>query len=149
MAKHHFHLTARWQGGRNGIGTIDAGNLKSEISIPEEMRGPGVGTNPDEMLIGSAATCYLITLAAMLERAAIPVKELTLETEGVVREERGLKFERITHRPTVILEATATAGHLEQTEAATERAERHCMISNALRGNVELAVEANVSVVKD
>ncbi|PTM57816.1 SACOL1771 family peroxiredoxin [Desmospora activa] len=149
MAQHHFHLTAQWEGGRNGTGTIDAGNLKSVISIPKEMRGPGVGTNPDEMLIGSAATCYLITLAAMLERQNIPVQELSLKTEGVVREERGLKFERITHRPQVILASSATADQRKQTEAATERAERHCMISNALRGNVELAVEANISTVTD
>ncbi len=35
------------------------------------MDGPGVGTNPDEMLLGAAATCYIITLAAMLERSNI------------------------------------------------------------------------------
>ena len=35
------------------------------------MDGPGIGTNPDEMLLGAAATCYMITLAAMLERSQI------------------------------------------------------------------------------
>ncbi len=53
MARHHFHLKASWDGGRNGQGTIEAGNLKQTISIPKEMDGPGVGTNPDEMLIGA------------------------------------------------------------------------------------------------
>ena len=69
MAEHLFHLKANWPGLRNDVGTIDAGNLKTEVSIPPEMDGPGVGTNPDEMLLGAAATCYIITLAAMMERS--------------------------------------------------------------------------------
>lgn len=38
--KHPFHLKAVWNGGRNSEGHIDAGGLKSVISIPQEM---GVG----------------------------------------------------------------------------------------------------------
>lgn len=48
--KHPFILNAVWNGGRNSDGTIEAGQLKTQISIPKEMGGPGVGTNPDEML---------------------------------------------------------------------------------------------------
>src|SRR5690625_5475142 len=70
MTQHHFHLQANWPGGRNSSGYIDAGELKTKISIPPEMDGPGIGTNPDEMLLGAAATCYVITLAAMIERAS-------------------------------------------------------------------------------
>ncbi|MDA8353863.1 MAG: SACOL1771 family peroxiredoxin [Firmicutes bacterium] len=145
MAQHEFHLTAEWNGGRNAEGTIRAGNLDTKISIPKEMGGPGVGTNPDEMLIGAAATCYLITLAAMLERKQIPVDKLTLETTGVVSENRGrLKFESITHYPHVVLGTEVTEQQVEEAKGFTEKAEQSCMISNALRGNVELAVEARV-----
>ncbi len=49
MSEHHFHLAADWPGGRNSSGSIEAGNLKTEISIPPEMGGPGIGTNPDEI----------------------------------------------------------------------------------------------------
>ncbi len=84
MAQHQFHLKADWPGGRNSTGSIDAGNLKTKISIPPEMDGPGVGTNPDEMLLGAAATCYVITLAAMIERAELPLKEMALNSEGIV-----------------------------------------------------------------
>ncbi|WP_108026481.1 SACOL1771 family peroxiredoxin [Melghirimyces profundicolus] len=145
MNRHHFHLKADWNGGRNSEGVISAGNLNTKISIPKEMGGPGVGTNPDEMLIGAAATCYLITLAAMLERKQIPVEKLSLETEGVVSENRGrLQFESVTHRPHVVLGAGVTPEQVKEAEAFTEKAEQSCMISNALRGNVELAVHAEV-----
>ena len=39
LAEHVFHLTADWPGLRNDVGTIDAGNLKTEVSIPPEMDG--------------------------------------------------------------------------------------------------------------
>lgn len=142
LAQHHFHLTATWQGGRNGQGTIQAGNLKQTISIPEEMGGPGVGTNPDEMLIGSAATCYLITLAAMIERGKLPVEELSLETEGIVQSDKSLKFEAIIHRPKIVISQGVTKQELEKIRRVVELAEKNCMISNALRGNVRLEVEA-------
>lgn len=144
MARHHFYLKASWDGGRNGQGTIEAGNLKQTISIPKEMDGPGVGTNPDEMLIGAAATCYLITLAAMIERGNMPVRELSLETEGIVHVDKKFTFEAIIHRPKLILEEGTTDEELKKIERAVELAEKNCMISNALRGNVRLEVEAEI-----
>lgn len=45
MARHHFHLQASWPGLRNDVGTIECAQLKTEISIPKEMDGPGIGTN--------------------------------------------------------------------------------------------------------
>ncbi|SFS41932.1 OsmC family protein [Marininema halotolerans] len=147
MPKHEFRLTADWFGGRAGEGHIAAGNLNTKISIPEVMKGPGIGTNPDEMMIGAAATCYLITLAAMLERKNIPVSSLTLETIGVVSVEMtGQIFEKMTHRPHVILHSGVNVEQMEEARAATEAAERRCMISNAMRGNVALAVEATVVI---
>jgi peroxiredoxin-like protein len=142
VPRHHFHLNATWKGGRNGTGTIAAGNLQQQISIPKEMDGPGVGTNPDEMLIGAAATCYLITLAAIIERKQLPVTKLSLETEGIVKVENKFTFEKIIHRPHLLVKKEATEKEWEMIRHATEMAERSCMISNALRGNVELAVEA-------
>jgi peroxiredoxin-like protein len=141
MAYHHFHLKARWSGGRNGTGEIEAGNLKAAISVPKEMNGPGIGTNPDEMLIGAAATCYLITLAAIFERRNLPVKSLSLETEGIVFYDKRPCFEKIIHRPYVTVAADAGEEEWEMIRHATEQAEKACMISQALRGNVELEVE--------
>ncbi|MBW8348755.1 OsmC family protein, partial [Bacillus sp. IITD106] len=142
MALHSFLLKADWPGGRNSVGTIAAGNLKTEVSIPPEMDGPGVGTNPDEMLLGAAATCYIITLAAMLERASIPVSNLTMESEGIVEVEKGIiTYKTIIHRPTVIL---ADYEQIKLAQKLAEKAEKSCMISRALKGNVEIKLEADI-----
>ncbi|MDY8048351.1 OsmC family protein [Paenibacillus polymyxa] len=140
--EHTFLLKADWNGGRNSDGRIEAGQLRTAISIPAEMGGPGVGTNPDEMLLGAAATCYLITLAAMMERASLPVASLTLESEGIVDVTNNIfTYRRIVHRPQVQLAADATESQIEQALRLAEQAETSCMISRAVAGNVALSTE--------
>src|SRR5690606_12568840 len=145
MAEHHFHLKADWPGGRNSEGYIEAGNLKTKISIPPEMEGPGVGTNPDEMLLGAAATCYIITLAAMIERANLPLKEMALESEGIVDVTNGVfTYKKIIHRPTVALTNNASEKDYTLLRKLVQKAEKSCMISRAIQGNVELALEEKI-----
>ena len=142
MADHHFHLKAIWPGGRNSVGELETKNLKTKISIPPEMDGPGIGTNPDEMLLGAAATCYIITLAAMLERRSIDVRSLTMESEGIVEVEKGvITYKKIIHRPHVVLKKEIFIEHEEMVRKLAERAEKSCMISRAIQGNVEIGLE--------
>lgn len=137
---HSFILKAVWDGGRNSQGTIEAGQLKTAISIPKEMGGPGIGTNPDEMLLGAAATCYLITLAAMMERGGLPVEKLTLESEGIVDVTNNVfTYVSITHKPHIVLKTEAADHDLEHARRLAEKAESSCMISRAVAGNVALS----------
>ncbi|RDW20490.1 OsmC family protein [Oceanobacillus chungangensis] len=146
MAEHHFHLKADWPGGRNSEGYIEAGNLQTKISIPSEMDGPGIGTNPDEMLLGAAATCYIITLAAMIERARLPLKEMSLESVGIVDVTNGVfTYKKIIHRPAVSLKADASEEERRKLIKLVEKAEKSCMISRAIQGNVELELEPTIS----
>lgn len=145
MAAHHFYLKADWPGGRNSVGYIDAGQLQTSISIPPEMDGPGVGTNPDEMLLGAAATCYVITLAAMIERANLPLESMSLESEGIVEVENNIfTYKKIIHKPTVVLQNNASEKDYRTLSRLVERAETSCMISRALQGNVEIALEPTI-----
>ncbi|OAH54819.1 hypothetical protein AWH48_09565 [Domibacillus aminovorans] len=145
MAEHIFHLKADWPGARNDVGTIEAKNLKTDVSIPPEMDGPGVGTNPDEMLLGAAATCYIITLAAMLERNKLEKVSLTMKSEGIVDVTNGIiTYKKIIHRPNIVLKAEATEKDVQLAYKLTEKAERSCMISRAIKGNVEIDLQAAV-----
>ena len=149
MAEHYFHLTANWPGLRNDVGTIDAGNLKTEVSIPPEMDGPGIGTNPDEMLLGAAATCYIITLAAMMERSNLEKEALTMESVGVVDVTNGvITYKKIIHKPLILLRANATERDKSLALRLAEKAETSCMISRAIQGNVQVELEATIIVFK-
>ena len=146
MVQHYFHLKADWPGLRNDIGTIDAGNLKTKISIPPEMDGPGIGTNPDEMLLGAAATCYIITLAAMMERSKLEKVALTMESVGVVDVTNGvITYKKIIHKPQIVLKQDATDKDKILAHKLAEKAETSCMISRAIQGNVVIELEATVT----
>ncbi len=146
MALHSFHLKADWPGNRNDVGTIESGNLKTQISIPPEMDGPGVGTNPDEMLLGAASTCYIITLAAMMERSRLAKESLTMDSEGIVEVVNGvITYKKIIHRPQIVLTADAGDKEFNLAQKLAEKAESSCMITRAIQGNIEVELEATIT----
>ncbi len=145
MTEHIFQLKANWPGNRNDVGDISSGNLQTNISIPKEMDGPGVGTNPDEMLLGAAATCYIITLAAMMERSKIEKESLEMQSTAIVDVTKGVfTYKKIIHRPSILLK---NAKDIAKTEKLAIKAEENCMISKALRGNVDIELEFSVNIV--
>ncbi|MEO2078579.1 MAG: OsmC family protein [Bacillus sp. (in: firmicutes)] len=146
MAEHRFHLQANWPGLRNDVGEIEAGNLKTKVSIPPEMDGPGVGTNPDEMLLGAAATCFIITLAAMMERSKLQKENLSMESVGIVDVTRGIiTYKKIIHQPVIVLKQDATDKDIDMAHKLAKKAETSCMISRAIKGNVEIELHASVT----
>lgn len=147
MAEHYFHIKANWPGNRNDVGEIHAEHLSTKVSIPTEMDGPGIGTNPDEMLLGAAATCYIITLAAMLERSKIIKNSLDMESTAVVDVTNGVfTYKKIIHRPVIGIENEKDRA---MTLKLAKKAETSCMISRAIQGNVDLQLEPTIHVKKD
>ena len=137
-------MDLKWNNGRNGSGILQTSKLKTEISIPQEMGGPGVGTNPDEMLLGAAATCYLITFATLLENAKIQIEDLTLEAEGIVDVTNGVfTYEKILYNPSVLI-GNLSKREEERILRIAKKAEQTCMISKALKGNVRIEVFMNI-----
>ena len=150
MAEHQFQLKAYWPGLRNDVGEIETGGLKTKVSIPPEMEGPGIGTNPDEMLLGAAATCYIITLAAMMERSKLEKDNLTMESIGIVDVTRGvITYKKIIHRPVILLKADATEKDHSLARKLAQKAEASCMISRAIKGNVEVELEETILNAKE
>ncbi|RNC98108.1 SACOL1771 family peroxiredoxin [Lysinibacillus halotolerans] len=141
--EHVFKLQTGWDGGRNDTGEIACENLKTTISIPKEMDGPGIGTNPDELLLSAAAGCYMISLAAILERSDIKAR-LSLQSDGVVQVENNIfTYKRIIHHIEIFLHE-ANESNVRLANRLAMKAEENCMISRALRGNVEVQVDCSI-----
>ncbi|MDQ0808130.1 OsmC family protein [Priestia megaterium] len=94
MTSSYFIVNGSWQGDREGNGLIRlSGGSNLEVSVPKELDGPGIGTNPEELLISSANNCYMITLAAMLSNRKTEVEKLEVSSEGIVEKvDRKLQF---------------------------------------------------------
>jgi peroxiredoxin-like protein len=111
------------------------------------MDGPGIGTNPDELLLGAAATCYIITLAAMLERSGIEKVDLQMDSEAIVDVTKGVfTYQKIIHRPKLVLAANTSEHDVKKANTLAQKAETSCMITRALQGNVEIELEATITV---
>jgi peroxiredoxin-like protein len=139
-----FTVHGVWHGDRLGEGNIEADGINTAVSLPKEMGGPGVGSNPEELLIAAATNCYMITLAAILSRRNVPYEKFEVKSVGHVSSDgKKLKFEQIVHKPVIVLQSSDSELRA-QVEELTHRAEKACFISQTLRGNVEIAVEPEV-----
>lgn len=140
--KHQFEVELDWYNGRNGTGQLQARQLRTEVSIPWEMNGPNVGTNPDEMIIGAASTCYSISFATLLENAKLEPTKLAVRSVGTVDVTGHVyTFEKIVHYVEVAFNGKDNVARVER---LARKAEEICMISKALKGNVDVTVELNI-----
>lgn len=148
MEKHSFQLSLDWKGPRTGVGQLETKTLKTQVSVPSELKGPGIGTNPEEMLLAAAATCYTATLAAMLGFNKIEQVALTVKSEAIVAvaQSGALTYEKIIHRPHIVLAADTIERTLSLVERIAKKAETACMISKALAGNVELELDIKITL---
>jgi peroxiredoxin-like protein len=144
---HRFSINGTWTGDRNGSGIIQSsGGLNTAVSAPKEFDGPGIGSNPEELLISSANTCYMITLAAMLSNRKIKVEKLEVVSDGVLDKEDGkLKFQEIIHRPVIEIKSEENVT-VENLQELTVRAEKACFISNTLRNSIDFSVESKIII---
>jgi peroxiredoxin-like protein len=145
MEQFRFSINGTWQGERNGTGNIRSnGGLNQEVSVPKEFDGPGIGANPEELLISSSNNCYMITLASMLSNRKMNIDQLEVNSEGVVERVEGkLKFKQIIHRPVFHLQKDSDITPEKLQEIAV-RAEKACFISNTLRCSIDFSVEPTV-----
>jgi len=143
--KHLFHLQSVWVGDSEGDGTLLADGRTLEYGLPPQFGGRPGRTNPEELLLSAIAGCYSATLAVLAERRRLPITRIDLSVEGeVVRQQGGmLRFRAIRLAPQIRLEGGDEAQRQAALDAA-HKAEQYCMISNAVRGNVELTVTPEI-----
>jgi peroxiredoxin-like protein len=144
---HDYPVTVDWTGGREGKGTFVAGHSGAslDIAVPEEFQGPGGGTNPEELLTSAITSCYSITFGIIASNRKLPVDNLKVEATGQV-EQNGpsFKYVSITLRPTITLAADATDEQIALAKDMAHKADAYCIVTNAVRNNVQISVEENV-----
>jgi peroxiredoxin-like protein len=143
---HNFHIDSVWTGGYDGDGNATAHGRAIEFGRPEELGGRPGRTSPEELLLDAVASCYSITFAVLAERRNLPVARLELSMDGTVVRQLGgtLKFTAIHIKPRIVLTGPDDAQRQTAVDFA-HKAEQYCLISNAIRGNVEVSVEPEVT----
>lgn len=141
MHQHDFKVQTSWQGGRNNVGNVQGDILSENISIPASLGGVGIGTNPDEMLVSAASSCYIISLAATLERAKFTDISIEQQSIGTACLNNGkFSMSKIVHQPHIEIPSDQIAQLEKRLPKLITIADNNCMISNAVRDNVDIKI---------
>jgi osmotically inducible protein OsmC len=135
-----------WEGDlAHGSGTFTVGSGSigpQDVSWSARTEEPGGKTSPEELLAAAHASCFSMALSAGLARAGTPPRRL--ETEAVVT------FDKVGDGWKVVSSVLTVRGDVpgadeEAFRAAAEDAKDNCPVSQALKGNVELSVDAGLT----
>jgi Ohr subfamily peroxiredoxin len=144
MAKTLYTAKAHVTGGRmEGHGRTSDGQLEVDLRIPEEMGGPGGGTNPEELFAVGYAACFEGALAVAARRAKVEPGEVAIDSEVSLSPNSQGGFDL-----SVGLNVTLP-GIAEEDQAIdlVRAAHKVCPYSNATRGNIPVELTANGAAV--
>lgn len=144
---HEYKVEVSWTGGLQGAGSSKSAGSghQATISVPKEFNGPGAGTNPEELLASAIGSCYSITFGIIAANRKLDYASIVTETVGEV-EQNGPQYtyKKITLRPTITLNPGAPDEAVALAEDIAHKSDMYCIITRAVKGNVEIVVEPNV-----
>jgi len=128
-----------------GAGTIDyvSSGVFSRMPVSWAARtGPHNGkTSPEELLAAAHASCFSMAFSARLAKNGTPATELKTKVEVSFDNASG-SWKVTTSRITVVGDVPGI--DLETFRTIADDAKENCPISGALKGNVELVVDATL-----
>jgi lipoyl-dependent peroxiredoxin len=143
MATFSRKVTVDWSGPiMEGKGTAKAGTgaFTLPVTFPSRVGEPAGQTSPEELMAASHAACYAMALNATLGRKqASAARTLVTATVTADKTEAGIKL--LSSKLTVTAEGLKGLEKSQFADVARE-AEGKCPISNALRGTLQIDVEA-------
>ncbi len=103
------------------------------------VESPEGKTSPEELIASAHATCYAMSLSNTLARMDAPPVRLEVDAVCTFDDEQ-LKI------TTVNLDVRGEVPGLseEEFESAAREADQNCPVSNALRGNMEIRLQARL-----
>jgi osmotically inducible protein OsmC len=146
MATFSRTATVDWAGGlMDGKGQVKAGTsaFTLPVTFPARVGEPEGHTSPEELVAASHAACYAMALNATLGRkGASAAKTNVTATVSADKGEGGIKL--TSSKLQVTVEGLQGLDKAEFPEVARE-AEKGCPISNALRGSLQIDVDATAT----
>ena len=137
---------ATWDGDlMSGKGVVSAGTSKTFTGLPvtwaSRTEAPSGRTSPEELVAAAHASCFCMALSHGLSQAGAPPKKLEVEAT--------ITFDRIGAGWGVVSSALKVLGQVPGIDEsafrqAAENSKDGCPISQALKGNVSLSVEASL-----
>ncbi len=136
---------ATWEGDlMSGSGRVSTGTgVLSDVEMRWSARAEDAeGVSPEELIAAAHATCVSMALAHALAEGGHPATQLETEaTTTFDKTEDGFRLTTIKLSIRGQVDGLDEAGFRETAEQAKE----NCPVSQALKGNVDIAVEATLA----
>ena len=136
-----------WEGDlAQGGGMVSAASgafTEQQVSWPARTEEPDGKTSPEELIAAAHASCYAMAFSSVLAKRGHPPEHLELTaTVTFEPKEGGGGYEVTSSR----LEARGRVPGLDQAAfaEAAEEGEQGCPVSNALRGSLDISVDARL-----
>ncbi len=136
----HWKGNLAWGGGTAHLETSGVGG-DLPMSLPTRGGEANGHTSPEELLAASHAGCYAMSLVGVLVRGGSAPE--ALEVKAKVAVDRTAEGFRIT-RSDLTARGTVEGIDDEAFAEAARQAESTCPVSRALRGNMEITVDASL-----
>ena len=136
--------SAVWEGGlRQGRGRFTAGSkaFAGEYSFPTRFES-APGTNPEELMAAAHAACFSMALGLVLEQSGTPPTRVSTTAHCTIdKAGDGFKITRMR------LETRGEVPGIDQGAflKAAEAAKDGCPVSGALKGNVQIELDARLA----
>jgi peroxiredoxin-like protein len=140
--KYTYKTNVKWKEGEKGV-TSSEGNSPINIALPENLGGPGGDWSPDELFVGSAEACAMLTFFWLLKDKDVNVVSYESESEGVSQiASKGIfRFIKVTINPLITV---ANEEDIPIVKEAIKKLDDSCCVSNSLKA--EVVIDAKIEV---
>ena len=144
MAEFSRHADVDWTGGLidgNGKASAGTGAFSLPVTFPSRIAEKGDGkTTPEELLASAHAVCYAMVLVNTIGKQGGKASKVRV-TATVTGDKSDAGLKVVSSKLSAIVEGLEGIDGGKLQELATG-AEKGCPISNAIRGNVAITVDA-------
>ena len=134
---------AEWRGslqGGDGTMSLQSGAYEGPYSFSSRFE-EGTGSNPEELIAAAHAGCFSMALSGVLGAQGVEPESIRTEAAvQILKEGEGFAIKKIE------LTTTARVPGIEDDafQQAVQAAKDNCPVSVALKGNVDLVVDASL-----
>ena len=143
MATFSRSVSVNWEGPiMEGKGTAKAGSgaFNLPVSFPRRIGDPEGQTSPEELMAAAHAACFAMALNATIGRKGGAAAKT--DVTATVTADKGDAGIKITTSKLTVVAHGLTGITKEQFPEVAREAEGKCPVSNALRGSLQIDVDA-------
>ena len=130
-----YSTEARAVGGRAGHAQTNDGLLSVDLALPKELGGKGGATNPEQLFAAGYAACFESAMRFIAGKQKLPLQDAAVTANVSLHTNAQGGF-------VLGVSLTAETKGLDQAaaEALVSAAHQVCPYSNAIKGNIDVAL---------